>query len=204
MNEKKLIVFEGIDNCGKSTISKIISDKLGFRYEKEPTFGSTEADNLNFNDMNSYQRELVFVLDRYDHQKILQENDIVLDRYFYSGIAYAHAFSPKSLEMVKQASRMHSIFKKPDLVILIDISLDDALKMNEMKKGTLEYNPKYTRDIASKLIEGYVETIWEIEEQNIPYIIANNKIGKLDESVNHILNNISTILGVNTNGHNRV
>jgi len=183
---KKLIIIEGIDNCGKSTIAKIIAKKLNFRHEHEPTFSSDYADELNFKKFDSYQRETLFILDRYNHQKILNEYNVVLDRYFYTGIAYAHAFSPESAQMVTSISRMHSIFKKPDIVIFINIACEDSVKLNENKKGTPYYNPKYNIETAKKIVGGYDKAIDEIKKQDIKYEIIHNQLGKIDETIERI------------------
>lgn len=43
-----LVVFEGIDNSGKTTVSKeLVKLFPGFSWTKEPTFSTEQADRLN-------------------------------------------------------------------------------------------------------------------------------------------------------------
>lgn len=130
MNGSKLIVLEGIDCSGKSTLAMMLSEYLNWRHEHEPTFTSAEADNLNFAELDSFQREYFFMKDRLQHQDVLKRFDIVLDRYILSGLAYAEAFSPRAIPMMKSIYRMNHEFKHPDLTIFIDMPPKKALELN--------------------------------------------------------------------------
>lgn len=134
-----LIVFEGIDASGKSTLSlsfqKYLNDEfreeegllrldphLGdFIWTKEPMFTSEEADALNSPAFtNQYARERLFFESRLRHQDIISGKNIICDRYIWSGIAYAYRFSPECYEFAKELYLSENLFIQPDLYIFVD------------------------------------------------------------------------------------
>jgi thymidylate kinase len=147
----KLIVFEGIDNSGKTTLSKKILEILNndlkgaldrlrqapdntgmieflsswesrpWVWSKEPDFSTEEADRLNSKDskLSEAQREVLFLESRLRKQHLYNSTNILLDRYLWTGVAYAKVFSPSTYEFVK-VLYASPIFKKPDLMIFVD------------------------------------------------------------------------------------
>ena len=135
-----LIAFEGIDRSGKSTLSVnfhgwlnnecrdddgslLIDPHLGdFLWTKEPTFSTEEADNLNSDDsqVDEYQRERIFFESRMRHQETLATNNVVCDRYMWSGIAYARKFSPGCFGLLKELYLSENLFMAPDLYVFVD------------------------------------------------------------------------------------
>ena len=135
-----LVVFEGVDKSGKSTLSlsffkwlnneyrdadgSLAADPhLGdFLWTKEPTFSSEEADLLNSAEspLNEYQRERVFFESRMRHQEMLSCHNVVCDRYVLSGIAYAYVFSRNCYEFAKELYLSENLFVAPDLYVFVD------------------------------------------------------------------------------------
>ena len=135
-----LVVFEGVDKSGKSTLSlsffkwlnneyrdadgSLAADPhLGdFLWTKEPTFSSEEADLLNSAEspLNEYQRERVFFESRMRHQEMLSCHNVVCDRYVWSGIAYAYVFSRNCYEFAKELYLSENLFVAPDLYVFVD------------------------------------------------------------------------------------
>lgn len=162
----KLICIEGIDCSGKTTIGKRLAKELGWRYDHEPTFTSEEADKLNFNAMNPWQREYFFLKDRIRHQLILNDHDHILDSYILRGMVYAYTFSGthfqnQLLEMCKSIYLMPDQFKQPDLTIFINQDPSYALELNKSREGTDAFNPKLTFDILHNLKTKYMQLIYE-------------------------------------------
>lgn len=155
---KKLIVFEGTDLSGKTTIAKEIAKRLNFQFEHEPTFSSTFADEINFKKLNAYQREFYFLLDRYEHQKVLSDKNTILDRYRLTGITYARVFGIDALEMARSIYGL-SQFKKPDLTIFIDMHPENAMKLNELRKDSPDFNPKLTIEKLQQIRTSYFTEI---------------------------------------------
>lgn len=186
MNEKKLIVFEGTDLSGKTTIAKEMAKRFDFTFEHEPTFSSAYADEINFKGLNAYQREFYFMIDRYKHQEIIQMNDVILDRYRLTGIAYARVFGPEALEMAHSIYSLQE-FKKPDLTIFVDMHPENAMKLNELRKDSTDFNPKLTIEKLQQLRQSYynemvfAQTNWD---ENI--IIYEPVFGDLNSTFDQV------------------
>jgi thymidylate kinase len=133
------IVFEGVDRCGKSSLSvnftqylnKLYRDEEGllkadphfgdFIWTKEPLFTSEEADLLNSPGyMDEYKRERLFFESRMKHQKLIAGKNVVCDRYIWSGLAYAHKYSQGCFRFAKELYLCETIFIQPDLYIFVD------------------------------------------------------------------------------------
>lgn len=134
-----VIVFEGIDHSGKSTLSMLFMEYLNtefkdaqghplihphlgdFVWTKEPGFSSEEADKLNSPEYkDELLRERLFFVSRSRHQNDMRSGNIVCDRYIWSGIAYAKLFSPKAYQFAKELYLSEDLFIQPDLNILVD------------------------------------------------------------------------------------
>lgn len=131
------IVLEGIDGSGKTTIASMLVRKLselGYNvaYTYEPTDSEitmlirTKYDELR----DPYIDTLAFALDRLLHVKaeirpLLEKGFVVvLDRYFYSSIAYQVACGAP-MEWVVEVNRWAP---KPDLAIYLDVEPEVALQ----------------------------------------------------------------------------
>ncbi|MBE3121917.1 MAG: dTMP kinase [Thermoplasmata archaeon] len=100
---KHFVTFEGIDGSGKSTISKLVSEKLrSAEYEVVWTFEPTDSTVGKYvqecirSQSNPFVTSFTFIADRIQHckqiQKWLDEGKIVLcDRYAESTYAYQAA-----------------------------------------------------------------------------------------------------------------
>lgn len=184
--DKKLIVFEGTDLSGKTTIAKEMAKRFDFAFEHEPTFSSTYADEINFKGLNAYQREFYFMIDRINHQETLRQKDTILDRYRLTGIAYAKVFGSEALEMARSIYGLQD-FKKPNLTIFVDMHPENAMKLNELRKDTEDYNPKLTIEKLQQLRQSYyhemmfAQTNWD---ENI--IVYEPIFGNLESTFNQV------------------
>jgi dTMP kinase len=136
-----LIVFEGIDGAGKSTQAKLLHRRFedaGFDvvFSKEPTEGvwgkKIQKVIREGREAVTPEKELEwFVKDRKEHvaatirPSLDQHNIIILDRYYFSTIAYQGALGldPEQIE------RTNTCFAPPpDLLFLVDVSPDLGLR----------------------------------------------------------------------------
>ncbi|HSQ35470.1 MAG TPA: dTMP kinase [Candidatus Binatia bacterium] len=135
-----LIVFEGIDGSGKTSLSRLF-----FRYLtdhgvpavwlREPTdspLGEKIRRVAQENECIAPQQELdYFIQDRrwdVEHNilpALRAGNTVVLDRYFYSNAAYQGA---RGLGMAEIIQLNLSFAPRPDLTFVIDVEVDRALE----------------------------------------------------------------------------
>jgi len=183
----KFIVFEGIDGCGKSTQLKLISSYL-FESDKsnhifltrEPTAISKYGDEVRrllkeSSDIKKDQKEFtsLYIKDRKFHVKkqilpMLKQGVIVLcDRYKYSTFAYQLAQGADLNYLLKQ----HENLIKPDLVIVFDISAEEAMK--RISKNTTSRDVFEKKQFLEKVRENYLKMPDIFKDENI--VIINGK-----------------------------
>jgi len=128
----KLIVFEGIDNCGKTTSAAVVNDYFNKITDLKTVLIQESKDKL-FNLLGKVKVikvQHVFELWAMRinvHKNIDQSADIAfVDRYYDSTTVYQSEF----LRIPEMYTINYSpkIFKKPDLTILLDIPADLSIK----------------------------------------------------------------------------
>jgi len=134
----KLIVFEGIDGAGKTTVHRALQERMRNRddivFSQEPTngkYGRKVREVLKTGNISMEELLFLLIQDRIEHVKnviapSLKEGKIViLDRYYLSTVAYlmSEHFSMRELLF------LNSLFSPaPDLVVYFEIPVEEALK----------------------------------------------------------------------------
>ncbi|UCG71078.1 MAG: dTMP kinase [Thermoplasmata archaeon] len=156
-----LITIEGIDGVGKSTHAKMLSQYLKDKgYDvtllREPTNGiwGTKIKNLTKHGRNVNPEEEYkwFLKDRMEdvenniNPALSQGNIVIMDRYYYSNMAYQGALG---LDMNRIKKENEKFAPKPDLVIILDAEPEIGLARIKDKRNealnyfeTLEYQDK--------------------------------------------------------------
>ncbi len=154
------IVVDGIDGCGKSSHARSLVSYLRRKgrevlFLKEPTgespAGKRLAEALKSNNRPSPDEELrLFIGDRrWDvENRILpalkEGKDIVMDRYYYSTIAYQGA---RGMD-IEEIRRMNDFAPVPDLAIILDIDPEIAgERINRRGKGDYFEDLDYLRKV---------------------------------------------------------
>ena len=140
------VVFEGVDNSGKTTISKKVAEYFPeMEWRKEPNFTTEEADRLNSDEFKGKdaKREVFFLEGRLANQEVYRKYPVILDRYLWSGMAYAQAFSPSISEFCNELYSNFNIFRKPSITFFMETPLETC----------------YDREPALKETPGRLETI---------------------------------------------
>lgn len=133
MKRGKLIVFEGIDGAGKSTQARMLRRKLKARGResvslREPTRGrfgrELRAKAKTAGSLTPDEELALFLKDRRENvarnirPALRAGKTVILDRYYFSTIAYqgARGLDPARIRTVNER-----FAPKPDLVFILDI-----------------------------------------------------------------------------------
>ncbi len=175
-----LIAIEGIDGSGKSTIANYLKEELekeGFRVVvfKEPTnsiYGQKIRQSFN-NRLDAHKELELFLLDRkHDVERnilpaLKKGYIIVMDRYYYSTIAYQGA---RGIDIDKIKKMNEKIAPKPDLVIILDVKPEIGIRRIK-ERGD---KPNKFEDL--EYLEKVRKIFLELKDDNIVIVDANKNI----------------------------
>ncbi|MEZ0290336.1 MAG: dTMP kinase [Sulfolobales archaeon] len=163
----KLIVIEGIDGSGKTTLAINLIKRLeerGFKayYTYEP-YSSPFTEALkrvkSVMKTNAVIDALAMSLDRAYHietvikPRLAEGYIVVLDRYYYSTIAYQGAMGA-DIDWLKSLSR---VFIKPDISFYLDVSIETAMRRIREKESRW---PEYeVRELLERVREIYLSLV---------------------------------------------
>jgi len=159
------VAFEGIDGAGKTTQARLLAERLrnaglSVVETKEPTRGphgqrlreSAAAGRLRkaAGRLRKDEELQAFLEDRKHHVETLiapalaQCRVVLVDRYYFSTAAYqgARGFDPEAIITVNE-----SFAPKPDLLVLLDIPVEEALRrigVRENGSGTNHFEKRTT------------------------------------------------------------
>jgi len=143
------VVIEGIDGCGKSSVTKEVVRRLGKRavLTREPTdtwLGKAVREGEG-KKISPYTDALLFMADRAQHTEqiaswMTKGKLVISDRYYHSTVAYqaanlAKLFPGDAFKWLLEANRRISIH--PDLTVLLVIPPELGL---ERIKGRAKYS----------------------------------------------------------------
>ena len=191
----KLIVIEGIDGSGKSTCAKNLAEKLNSIniktiYTFEPThshYGAKLREGMLSEDLDTEEELLLFVKDRKEHieymiKPALEEGYfIILDRYFYSSIAYQGA---KGIDINRIMNLHKDFIVKPDIVFIFHLPIDIALNRIISKRGIADRfeNETYLKKV-DKIFHSFNEPfIYHIDTDKDIKIINDELFNILEKS----------------------
>lgn len=159
-----LIVFEGIDGCGKETQIKLLR-------EKTPDAVVFKYPTKKFQMLNDYLEKklelapkslfLLFLSDISNEQKKVKEaldagKTVILDRYVFSTISYelAEMHFPQAKKIVEGLG-----FLKPDTVLLLDITpeVSQERKSKQKQLDRYEENKEYLGMVRENFLRLYEE-----------------------------------------------
>lgn len=196
MNRGLLIVLEGIDQCGKTTISKLLKNKLEELNLKTIIQTFPDKSTLIGNVINSYlqgntklspqESHLLYSLNRHEKKSFMEEKlynnyNIICDRYIFSGIAYSLA---NGLDY-NFCLNTEQYLIKPDLTFYFDIPISETNK----RRKSLKTDIYETSNFQSKVKEAYSKI------KNKDWIIINAEQTP-EEITNIILKHILNIKNI--------
>eukprot|EP01084_Bolivina_argentea_P001867 3457_1 len=165
------IVLEGIDRCGKSSQCKKLLNYLTTNNISSKFYRFPNRESLTGKIINDYLTNKIKVLDdrcihllfaanRHESKTEIINDlnngiNIICDRYSYSGIAYSSAKNIVNKMSIKWCTSSEYGLPKPDCVIFLNLSVNDAQKRGNYgderyEKIEFQKNVKYAFD---KIIE---------------------------------------------------
>ncbi|MDP2750023.1 MAG: hypothetical protein Q8O89_04275 [Nanoarchaeota archaeon] len=199
-NLKSLIVFEGLDCAGKTSISELVADLLNkhdcsaeymkaSRYEKVSPFTGEPKTTLDY----LVERQSA---EPYVKMK-LQEHIVVMDRSFYSTLAYGAAINNS-----RDFASAEKWFTKPALVVYL--SCDEEVRKKRwqnrgnsgfdfsFKEGNSERIKKeYNFVLKDKPVYGFDTTLYTPEESaGLIFPVVMNSIRNYEKAKSESPKNI--------------
>jgi dTMP kinase len=196
MDNSFFLVIEGNEGSGKSTISKVLNNRLKHLYNtcltREPGGIQTaeEIREVILKDRNKQIEGLteafLFAAARSEHiekkvKPALKRKEIVImDRYYYSSLAYQGYGRQLGFDRVKKINQPFIDNAKPDLAIFLDVKEDIRLKRlnKRAEKNRLDLESKA---FAKRVDYGY-KKCEEIFDEFI-FINANKSINEVVEDI---------------------
>ncbi len=167
-----LIAFEGIDGSGKTTQAEILSKRLdrsgvSNAILREP--GGTALGEgireilLHRSDLkiNPITEFLLFSASRAQltHEKLLPllESDrvVIIDRYFYSSIAYQGFGRGIPVEEIKRVNHFATQNVIPDVVFLFKLDIETALERRSLSGRAADRMEKGELEFFQRVIDGF-------------------------------------------------
>lgn len=166
-----LVIFEGLDNCGKTTLVQMIKDyysKLGIDAEVSKEFETNIGKELKnmakAGTLDPILKAYLFATDRYIRMKNITQDDLknkimLFDRYVPSALAYRMAEGVDK----NWVTNINSVFPKADIGFFIDITPEESVNRNTDSKFNIISTTKHLDRVRSAYLS-------ILEENNLIYI----------------------------------
>ena len=163
MTSGKLIVFEGIDNAGKTTVSRDLATYLR-RFKVDVELASEMASPIGaiisdfFQTRRPFSPLLKTLLFAADRAMLVEEiilpslargATVIVDRYYYSALVYRQA-EGFGLDYVHNVNR---VFPRPDITILIDIDPTESARRGLIHRKESYYDT----NLLEKVRKAYLD-----------------------------------------------
>lgn len=190
MRRGALIVFEGCDNCGKTTQSKLLVDFFKSQKESVIHLGFPNRQTNIGIIINSYLHRkelflgdvahLLFAANRFEHKDkivslINSGTNVIVDRYSYSGVAYSVA---NGLDKRWSMSTENGL-PRPDIVFYMKEVADTdntGTKENSLLKRVNFGDECYENDEFQTKVSQIFDKIYQQERHYWHFINANRPI----------------------------
>ncbi|MBU0685301.1 MAG: dTMP kinase [Thermoplasmatota archaeon] len=185
------VVFEGIDGCGKSSVARLVAERIGKRavLTREPTESwiGKAVRKGDKHKVSPYTDALLFMADRAQHSiwisEQLKKGKLVLsDRYYHSTVAYQAAylkdkFDGDAFKWLLEANERISLH--PELTVLLVISPESAL---ERIRGTRSKLSRFEKlDFLREVHSNYLKLARQ--DRSIVKVDAKKDLGSVVEKV---------------------
>lgn len=154
----RLIVIEGIDGAGKTTICNRLTKDYDFRYMSQPedTWVGRAARKALREDVDPACDLFLHMAAHANQQprirKILDENDIVMDRYYHSRVAYQSVASHFTAKQIDDFHTGWSIV--PTTTVILDVDPRAAMKRSGDNGDKFE-ETEFLSQVRQRYIDQY-------------------------------------------------
>jgi len=216
LKRPRIIVWEGLDGAGKTTLMnrvKAILEEEGFKVLTYKTPSNSPTGEFarkygNKPDIDPVTRMLLFLANTSDDSKIMKEelaqspDFYFIDRYYLCSIVYGLAFSKLSgadinerdfLQLLEVIEKLgEEVFLKPDLYVIVDAPEEDRIRRLEKKRGQGGLEDKLERDL---LMQRHVRQLYKIFAEARPNqaLWILNLDGRLEESAHVIVKRLTSM-----------
>jgi deoxyadenosine/deoxycytidine kinase len=177
MKNLYFLVIEGVIGAGKTSLARIMAEKLSARlvlekFEENPFLEDFYRDPERY----AFQTQLYFLLSRYRQQMELKQIDLftnllISDYMFAKDKLFATLnLDEKEISLYNLiAQHLEKELPKPDLVVYLQASTDHL--MSNIKKRGRSYEKTMSRDYIDSLNQIYNEYFFRYKDS--PLIIVN-------------------------------
>jgi dTMP kinase len=168
-NRGKFIVIEGLDGSGKTSLSKMLAEKLGAVYTFQPSGGPIGllARDVLAKRVTVCTRALaaIFAADRAEHTEntvkpaLESGRHVICDRYYMSNMVYQGGeMPPDTIFMINKLLIPEELFV-PDLTVFIDALPKDCIERINADKSRGSRNLYEETDELTEIRERYLQAI---------------------------------------------
>lgn len=170
------ILFEGVDRCGKTTQTALLSEylaskggvaKINFPDRASPVGKMINSYLTNATNMNDQAIHLLFSANRWEASegikaKLNAGTNVVCDRYAYSGVAFSSA---KGMD-TKWCKSCDKGLPAPDVIIYLDMPIEVSASRGNFGEERYE-NTDFQEIVRSKFMDlkindGDKECLWQV------------------------------------------
>ena len=161
--QKPIIVFEGVDGSGKSTVASVVSaalkDSILIHFPSEQTSYGKKMHQVKSGVLTLTPSEVLeaYILDMcymIDALESVTGTPIIFDRYFYSTMVYQPIFNSISPEIVREEIDKAKL-PIPDMTFLLDVNIDTV----KSRLDARAVRGKSDRDIFDKRLDKIEQAI---------------------------------------------
>jgi len=197
MRNLNYVAIEGAIGVGKTSLAKLLSDRLGAKlvlekFEENPFLSEFYDDPVRF----AFQTQLFFLLQRYQQQQELRQVDmfhnlLISDYMFIKDRLFASLnLDEKEMSLYDSiANMLERNVINPDLIIYLQADTSTLMK-NIAKRGR-DFEANISYDYINALNEIYTEYFFRYNETPLVIINTNhidfvNNSADLDQVIDYI------------------
>ena len=202
-NRKPLIVFEGIEGSGKTTLINYVSrnlkkKKINFIKIREPggNINSEKIRNLILNrnnKFNTFTDLMLYFASRSENidlviKKNYKKKIILIDRFVDSTTAYQHYGMGLDKSLIERINKILLKNIKPNIIFLNIISMKNLSKRLSVRRSKNRYD-KFKTKFYQKVQKGYLKLA-----KNKPNYTIIDSNDNLDDNKKKVLNKILRLI----------